>query len=94
MRVSISLSTGERSEIGVYCGDKRPPTLMSGDSGSLHVTLTSHSPTAAAAAATRTGFTANYSFVTGKTPKISLLLPLPLLFTIRKSRLIAGDDCI
>jgi len=42
---------------------------MSGASGSLHVTLTSRSSpppaAAAAAAAGRTGFTANFSFVTG-----------------------------
>jgi len=64
LRVSITSSDGERSDVGVYCADRRPPMLMSGQSGSLHVTLTSRSSTAAAAA-TRSGFSANFSFVTG-----------------------------
>jgi len=66
--VSITSPDGGRSDIGPYCtdSDSQPPMLMSGASGSLHVTLTSRSTSAAAAeASTRHGFSANFSFVTG-----------------------------
>jgi len=67
VRVSITSTDGERRDIGVYCLDKRPPLLMSGAPASLHVTLTSRSPLAAAAStATPSGFRANFGFVTGR----------------------------
>jgi len=62
LRVSIASSEGEHNVIGVYCAEKRPPMLMSGASGSLHVILTSFS---SVATATQHGFAANFSFVTG-----------------------------
>jgi len=52
--------------------------LMSDESGSLHVTLTSRSSTAPAAAATRSGFSANFSFVTS-TLQLWNSLPIQLL---------------
>jgi len=75
LRVSITSADGERSEISVYCADKRPPAmLMSGASGRLYVTLTSRSPPPSEATATRSGFTADFSFVTGTYNTNSLLL--------------------
>ena len=76
LRVSIASTDGDHSGIGVYCADKRPPTLMSGASGSLHVTLTSLSsaPPPAAASASLSGFSANFSFVTGTCSPVSSIL--------------------
>ena len=67
LRVSIASSEGERSDVGVYCAEKRPPMLMSGASGSLHLILTSLSPVASSSSTTaQNRFSANFSFVTGR----------------------------
>jgi CUB domain len=46
-------------EINVYCGNKRPPMLMSSDTR-MELAFSSRN------VATTRGFMANYSFVTGK----------------------------
>ncbi len=57
--VSVNIN-GKSQEIGVYCGSKRPPMLMSHDS-SLEIMLASTS-----ARAETKGFKAIFKFVTGK----------------------------
>lgn len=49
---------GEPMDIGVYCGSKRPPMLMSSDSR-MQVDFASHAPSQSK------GFIAIYNFVTG-----------------------------
>jgi len=61
--VSVPLANGPRI-IGIFCGSKRPPRLMSNDV-SLDVTFLSHATTSASSAK---GFTAIYNFVTGQWP--------------------------
>ena len=56
--VSITIG-GEPRDIGVYCGSKRPPMLMSNDNR-MEITFISHSASAAK------GFKAEYKFVTSK----------------------------
>jgi len=59
--VSVPLANRPRN-IGVFCGSKRPPKLMSNDVN-LDVTFVSHATSSTSAAK---GFTAVYSFVTGE----------------------------
>ena len=80
LRVSVTSSDGVRYEIGVYCADDRPPMLMSGAAGSLRVTLTSRSPSAATAS-TRNGFNANFNFVTGTHSTLTSLI-VPYFFVL------------
>jgi len=57
--VTVSVSTnGGPCEIGVYCGNKRPPMLMSHDNN-MDVVFVSKGQSKSR------GFQANYSFVTG-----------------------------
>jgi len=59
--VSVPLANGPRI-IGIFCGSKRPPKLMSNDVN-LDVTFVSHATSLASSAK---GFTAIYNFVTGQ----------------------------
>ena len=52
-------TTSERTRIGVYCGGRLPPAVMSGPSGRLTVTFVSRPQSSGR------GFSAHYSFVTG-----------------------------
>ena len=55
---------GKSDEVGLYCGSKRPPQLMSSDT-TMDVIFTSHDRTDSAK-----GFKANYRFVTGTPIKL------------------------
>jgi len=48
------------SRVGVYCGRRLPPAIMSGPRGRLTVTFRTR------ARSTGVGFRAQYSFVTGR----------------------------
>ena len=56
--MSITIG-GEPRDIGVYCGSRRPPMLMSNDNR-MEVTFISH------VASNAKGFKAQYQFVTGE----------------------------
>jgi len=66
--VSVPLANGPRI-IGIFCGSKRPPKLMSNDVN-LDVTFASY---VTSSTSSTKGFTAIYNFVTGQ----SFNLPLP-----------------
>jgi len=62
--VSVPLANGPRI-IGIFCGSKRPPRLMS-TGVNLDVTFVSHVTSSTSSAR---GFTAIYNFVTGQSVK-------------------------
>ena len=59
--IMITVS-GEPREIGVYCGSKLPPLLMS-NNNQMEVVFTTHS---SRTTHNSLGFRAHYSFVTGQ----------------------------
>ena len=61
--VAVSVHLADRARIiGVFCGNKQPPTLMSNDVN-LDVKFVSHATSSVSSAK---GFTAIYNFVTGE----------------------------
>jgi len=60
--VSVPLANGQSRIIGIFCGRKRPPKLMS-NGINLDVIFSSY---AASSTSSAKGFTAIYNFVTGQ----------------------------
>ena len=62
--VSVTIND-ERRDIGVYCGSKLPPVLMSNDNR-MEVMFISRPGSSSSGGHSNRGFNASYSFVEGK----------------------------